>query len=104
MKLKDEEVKHIAELARLELSAKEVKLYAKQLTEILDYVDKINELKLPIEAPQMAHATGGINVLREDVVQGCDAQTRKKLIEAFPHREGDLLESAAVFSDRNEDL
>ncbi len=104
MKLKDEEVKHIAELARLELSAKEVKMYAKQLTEILDYVNKLNELKLPIEAPQMAHAAGGVNVLRADEVRACDAETRKKLIEAFPHREGDLLESAAVFADRNEDL
>jgi len=37
-------------------------------------------------------------------VRACDAETRKKLIEAFPHREGDLLESAAVFADRNEDL
>ena len=104
MKLKDEEVKHIAELARLELSDKEVALYAEQMTSILDYVDQLKELKLSKNATQMAHAAGLTNVLREDQVDQCDLETRKNLIKAFPHKQGDLLESAAVFSDRNEDL
>ena len=104
MKLKDEEVKHIAELARLELTAEEVKMYAEQLAEILEYVDQLKKLKLPADAIQMAHAAGLTNVLREDKVKGCEVDVRQRLIKAFPHRQGDLLESAAVFTDRSEDL
>jgi len=104
MKLKDKEVKHIAELARLELSDKEVVQYAEQMTSILDYIDQLKELKLAENATQMAHAAGLTNVLRQDQVEQSDLETRKNLIKAFPHKKGDLLESAAVFSDRNEDL
>lgn len=104
MLLKDKEVKHIAELARLELSDKEVKQYAEQMTSVLDYVDQLNELDLAENATQMAHAAGLTNVLRQDEVDQSDLETRKNLIKAFPHKQGDLLESAAVFSDRNDDL
>jgi len=80
-----------------------VKLYAKQLTDVLDYVDQLKKLELPEDAPQMAHAAGLQNVLRVDEVEGCDAETRKKLVEAFPNRKGDLLESAAAL-DRSGDV
>ncbi len=103
MKLKDEEVRHIADLAKLDLTDEEVKLYAKQLTSVLEYVDQLKKLDLPGDAPQMAHALGLENVLRADEVEGCDAETRKKLIEAFPKRKGDLLESAAAL-DRSGDV
>lgn len=41
--LEAKEVKHIADLARLELSAAEEKNYGAQLAAILDYVDLLNE-------------------------------------------------------------
>ena len=104
MPISKKEVEHIADLARLELSDEEVEKFTKQLTSVLEYVDQLKELDLPADAPEMAHAAGLENVLREDEVQGCSAQTRKDLIDAFPHRQGDLLESAEVFSDRNDDI
>jgi len=66
MKLSKEEVKHIAMLSRLELKEEEVEKFQTQLSEILDFVEKLNELdtegidpKFQIIPPQ--------NVLREDV-------------------------------------
>ena len=44
MKLSIEEVEHIAELARLELSAGEKQRFAEQLSDILDYVAHLEEL------------------------------------------------------------
>ena len=44
MKLSIEEVKHIAELARLKLTEVEKVQYAAQLSDILDYAAKLNEL------------------------------------------------------------
>ncbi len=43
-KISEEEVKHIAYLARIKLSDEEVKMYTKQLETILEYMDKLNEL------------------------------------------------------------
>jgi aspartyl-tRNA(Asn)/glutamyl-tRNA(Gln) amidotransferase subunit C len=104
MAISKKEVEHIAELARLELTEEEVEKFTKQLTSVLEYVDQLKELDLPADAPEMAHAAGLENVLRDDEVQGCGEEVRKAIIDAFPHRQGDLLESAAVFTDRNENV
>ena len=44
MSLSQQEVEHIAKLARLELSEKQKELYREQLSAILDYVAKLREL------------------------------------------------------------
>ena len=44
MKLSLEEVEHIAWLARLELTDEEKNQYADQLSDILDYASRLNEL------------------------------------------------------------
>jgi len=44
MKLSIEEVEHIASLARLKLSNPEKQRYAEQLSDILEYVDHLDEL------------------------------------------------------------
>lgn len=103
MVLKKQEVEHIAKLAKLELTNEEVKLYAKQLADVLGYVDQLKKLDLPGDAPQMAHAAGLQNVMRADEVKACDSETRQRLIAAFPNRKGDLLESAAAL-DRSGDV
>jgi len=44
MILSPEEVEHIAELARLELSQEEKEMYRRQLSAILDHVARLHEL------------------------------------------------------------
>jgi aspartyl-tRNA(Asn)/glutamyl-tRNA(Gln) amidotransferase subunit C len=44
MKLSIDEVEHIADLARLRLTEAEKERYAEQLSDILDYVDHLEEL------------------------------------------------------------
>lgn len=44
MSLTQAEVEHIAELARLELSAEELARYSEQLSAILDYAARLREL------------------------------------------------------------
>ncbi|MCE1254272.1 MAG: Asp-tRNA(Asn)/Glu-tRNA(Gln) amidotransferase subunit GatC [Anaerolineae bacterium] len=51
MSLTIEEVKHIAELARLKLSDAEIKLYQQQLSDILDYATRLQELDTSQIAP-----------------------------------------------------
>lgn len=39
-----DEIKHVAKLARLELSALEVNLYSEQLSKVLDYVNELEKV------------------------------------------------------------
>lgn len=46
MKFSKKEVLHLADLVKLKLSEKEIESYKKQLGDVLNYIDKINELNL----------------------------------------------------------
>ncbi len=66
MSVTRDEVQHIALLARLELTGEEVERYSEQLTAILDYSAKLNELDTSAVAP-LFHAVPVENVFREDI-------------------------------------
>jgi len=68
MALTREEVLHVAELARLSLSPEEIELFTVQLNEILEYVEKLQELDTSGVAP-LAHVIPLFNVFREDQVR-----------------------------------
>jgi aspartyl-tRNA(Asn)/glutamyl-tRNA(Gln) amidotransferase subunit C len=63
-----EDVEHVAELARLELTAAEQEQFIAQLNQILTYIDKLNELDTTGVEPT-SHVIPMSNVLREDEVQ-----------------------------------
>jgi len=66
MKLTLAEVEHIAELARLELSAGEKELYRQQLSAILDYAAKLQSLDTS-GIPPTASVLPPRSVLRPDI-------------------------------------
>ncbi len=68
MELSHDEVRKIAELAKLELSPEEVELYAGQLSSILQYFRRLQELDTSAIAPT-ASVLPLSNVMREDVVE-----------------------------------
>ena len=82
-KISLEEVEHIAELARIELSGEEKKKFSDELSDVLGYVEQLQEVNTDGIEP-MSQATGMVNVLREDVAENCDEDVRKKIIESFP--------------------
>ena len=65
MKLKKEEIKHIVDLARLELTEVELKKYGSQLSDVLSYIDQLKEVDTTDVEPT-AQITGLENALRED--------------------------------------
>ena len=66
MKISKQEVEHVARLARLELSQEEKDRYAEQLSNILTYIEKLNELDTTNVEPT-AHVLDISNVMRDDV-------------------------------------
>jgi aspartyl-tRNA(Asn)/glutamyl-tRNA(Gln) amidotransferase subunit C len=69
MRLSLEQVRHVAALARLVLSPAEEERYARQLSEVLDYVGALSELDTSRIAPT-AHAAELPPFWREDLVRG----------------------------------
>ncbi|HBK53959.1 Asp-tRNA(Asn)/Glu-tRNA(Gln) amidotransferase subunit GatC [Syntrophomonas wolfei] len=65
MALSPEEVNHVAMLARLALSEDEKTAFAEQLSLILDYVERLNELDTG-EVEPLIHILPVFNVLRPD--------------------------------------
>ena len=65
--LSDDEVRHVAKLARLAVPDSQIHAYSEQLTGILGYVAKIGEVDVGGVEPT-AHAVTLTNVLRDDVV------------------------------------
>ncbi len=59
------EVEHIARLARLELAEDEITRFGRQLSSILEYMEKLNEVNTDHVEPT-AHALAVHNVFRED--------------------------------------
>lgn len=64
-KLSKSEVEKIAELARIKLSEKEKEKFSFELSEILDYVEKINKAHNK-DIPATSQVTGLKNILRAD--------------------------------------
>lgn len=65
MSLTQADVEKIAHLARLDLTEAEMARFQGQLSAILDYAEKLNELDLD-GVPPTAHAVSQQNVFRED--------------------------------------
>ncbi len=68
MPLSHDQVLHIAELARLTISEEETARFAEQLSEILDYMDKLKSVDTA-DVPPTAHPLARQNVTREDIVR-----------------------------------
>lgn len=65
MSLTTDQVKHIAKLSRLELSDAEIEKFRTQLSAVLGYIEKLDELDTSTVEPTV-NTTGIINRLRED--------------------------------------
>lgn len=65
MRIDRTQVEHIARLARLAISEEEKALFGTQLSTILDYIEKLNELDTAAVEPT-AHVIDLTNVMRQD--------------------------------------
>jgi len=96
-KITRKDVEHVAHLARLQLSEKEIVHYTEQLEKILEYVGKLQKLDTR-DVPVTAQVSGLSNVARADAIAACPPETRERLLKEMPEREGDLLKTTGVFA------
>lgn len=86
MRLTREEVEHIAELARLELTEEETERYREQLSDILDYAARLQALDTSHISPTES-VIAKRTVLRADVPQ--PGLTTQAALENAPRVEQD---------------
>ena len=85
MKINEELIDYISDLSRLSLSEEQKMKAGEDLSDILDYVEKLNELDTT-GMPEMSHPFDEVNCFREDVVINSD--DRDNLLSNAPDRRG----------------
>jgi aspartyl-tRNA(Asn)/glutamyl-tRNA(Gln) amidotransferase subunit C len=76
-----DEVKHIAELARMGLDEKEIEKLAADLSSILDFIKQLEEVDISkVEA--VSHVTGLENITRED--EADNFVGKENIVKLFP--------------------
>ncbi len=76
-------VEHIAKLARLSLSKKELGKLQKDLSSILDYIEKLKKVDIK-KAKVYSHQWLGENIMRDDQESKKLKMENKKLLELAP--------------------
>jgi aspartyl-tRNA(Asn)/glutamyl-tRNA(Gln) amidotransferase subunit C len=97
MKLDREEVKHAAGLARLSVSEEEIEVFRRQLSEILTYIGKLNELDTSNIEPT-SHVLDLQNVFREDRVT--PGLSREEALTGAPEREEGFFRVPKIIGER----
>jgi aspartyl-tRNA(Asn)/glutamyl-tRNA(Gln) amidotransferase subunit C len=81
VKISREEIEHIAVLARLSLSEEEKEVFGPQLSSILDYMEKLNELDTSDTEPT-SHVLPLSDVVRNDIP--IDSLPREEVLKNAP--------------------
>jgi aspartyl-tRNA(Asn)/glutamyl-tRNA(Gln) amidotransferase subunit C len=76
-----DQVLHVARLARLRLSEDEIPRMSRELSTVLDHIEKISELDLEGVEPT-SHVIGLENVLRADEPR--DSWPKERILEGAP--------------------
>jgi aspartyl-tRNA(Asn)/glutamyl-tRNA(Gln) amidotransferase subunit C len=95
--LTKDQLKHLAELAKIEFTEEELESFLKDINQILSYVEEIQKLDLDQFEPMI----GGILqklCLREDEIARAESETKELIVEQFPDKEGNFLKTPRIIT------
>jgi len=95
-KIDQAQVRKVAKLSRLELTEAEVEEFTGQLSAILDYMEKMNELDTTNVEP-LAHCLPISNVFRDDCVK--ESLGTEKTLSNAPQRDGQFFKVPKILDD-----
>ena len=95
-KITKEEVRKVAQLARLELNENEINNHAEQLEKILEYIKQLEEIDTN-EVPCTTRAIEVINVFRKDEKK--NFTRTEELLELGPSREDKFFKVPKIISE-----
>ena len=96
MALTPEQVRHIGRLARLGLTEDDVDKFSHQLSDILDYFEKLGATDTA-DVPPTAYPLELHNIMRDDEPE--PPADREDVLKNAPVREGDYLRVRAILDE-----
>lgn len=96
MKIDQTQVKKVAKLANLPLTPGQEQIYSEQLSQILDYIEKLNSCETTDTKPSY-NVTGLENVWSEDEVQPSLGQP--EALKNAPHQNNGQFITKGIFED-----
>jgi aspartyl-tRNA(Asn)/glutamyl-tRNA(Gln) amidotransferase subunit C len=95
-RISNEQVKHVANLARLAITEEETEMFTKQLDAIITFAEQLNELDTENVEPTY-HVLDMKNVLREDIPQkGLD---REEVLKNAPEEQEGQFKVPSILGD-----
>ena len=95
-KISADDVRKVAQLARLELTGDTIATYTGQLERILDYVAHLEQVDTE-GVPPTTRAVEVVNVTRDDRVD--PTPVREELLALAPEREGDFVRVPKILAE-----
>ena len=93
------DLKHVARLARLHLSAEELRFFETQVKQILSFVEKLNEVKGLENVQPTSHPLSLSNVFREDLA-GLSLDI-EPFLKTSPQSKGRFFQVPKIIEDRS---
>lgn len=89
------EVQHIAKLARLGLTEREIKKMQKELSSILDYFQKLKEIDV-LKIEPMSQSIKTENIMRNDEVRKLKSEVGRKIVGQAPNTKAGYLKVKSI--------
>ncbi len=96
-RISSNEVKKVAQLARLELNESQIQKHAEQLENILSYIKQLEEIDTE-NIPCTTRAIEVVNVLRKDEKK--DYENSDELLDLAPSRENKFFKVPKIISEK----
>jgi len=89
------EVQRVAKLARIGITQKEEEKFSRELSLILDYVEKLKEVDIS-KTPPTSHSVGIKNITREDSKSEKLKMKNEKLLKLAPETKNGYLKVKSI--------
>ena len=96
VRISKDQVKKVADLARIDLNQNEIEYHAVQLEKILDYINQLERINTD-DVPCTTRAIEVVNVVRKDIKE--DYKNTDELIDLAPSREAKFFKVPKILSD-----
>ncbi|MDC3118164.1 Asp-tRNA(Asn)/Glu-tRNA(Gln) amidotransferase subunit GatC [Prochlorococcus sp. AH-716-K03] len=95
-RIRSDEVKKVAQLARLELNESQIEKHAEQLEKILEYIKQLEKINTE-NVPCTTRAIEVVNVLRKD--ENKNYENTEEILDLAPSRENKFFKVPKIISE-----
>ena len=97
-KISKNHISKIADLAKLKLNESENNLFSKQMSNIISYISKLDEINTKKIKPLSSIIPNQKNVMRSDVIKS--SLKSEKSLKNSPDREGDFIKVPQIIRNK----